>query len=52
LCRPLTCSRSSPCWTEQGSCDLLHVQFEEDLRPFYIDACGFDPVHGGLMELS
>lgn len=35
-----------------AGCEFLHVQFEEELRAFYIDACGFDPVHGGLMELA
>lgn len=35
-----------------AGCDFLHVGFEEDLRSFYIDACGFSPVLGGLMELA
>jgi hypothetical protein len=29
----------------------LHVTFDEDRRPFYIDACGFEPFGGGLMDL-
>ncbi len=35
-----------------SGCEFLHVGFEEDLRPFYIDACGFQPTLGGLMELT
>jgi GNAT superfamily N-acetyltransferase len=35
-----------------AGCDFLHVGFEEELRSFYIDACGFSPVLGGLMELA
>lgn len=26
--------------------EFLHVGFEDDLRPFYIDACGFNPTQG------
>jgi GNAT superfamily N-acetyltransferase len=35
-----------------AGCEFLHVNFDEDLRTFYIDACGFAPTFGGLMELS
>ncbi|HEY7564161.1 MAG TPA: GNAT family N-acetyltransferase [Acidimicrobiia bacterium] len=35
-----------------AGCEFLHVGFEEDLRQFYVDACGFRPVLGGLMELA
>ena len=35
-----------------AGCELLHVGFDEDLRDFYIDACGFEPTPGGLMELT
>lgn len=35
-----------------AGCEFLHVGFEEELRAFYIDACGFEPTLGGLMELS
>lgn len=35
-----------------AGCEFLHVGFEESLRAFYIDACGFEPTLGGLMELS
>lgn len=35
-----------------AGCDYLHVGFDEDLRRFYIDACGFEPVLGGLARLT
>lgn len=35
-----------------AGCDYLHVDFEDDLRSFYLDACGFRPTNGGLIELS
>jgi GNAT superfamily N-acetyltransferase len=35
-----------------AGCEFLHVNFDEELRSFYIDACGFAPTFGGLMELS
>lgn len=34
-----------------ASCEYLHVDFEDDLRPFYIEACGFEPTNAGLMRL-
>ncbi len=35
-----------------AGCEFLHVGFNEELRPFYIEACGFTPTLGGLMELT
>ncbi|WP_116808201.1 GNAT family N-acetyltransferase [Steroidobacter cummioxidans] len=35
----------------RAGCDFLHVDFDERLRPFYIDECGFNAVCGGLMKL-
>ncbi|MEZ5219274.1 MAG: GNAT family N-acetyltransferase [Ilumatobacteraceae bacterium] len=35
-----------------AGCDFLHVGFEDDLAGFYLDACGFSPTAGGLMDLS
>lgn len=35
-----------------AGCEFLHVGFGHDLRRFYIDACGFEPTLGGLMELG
>jgi len=34
-----------------AGCEYLHVDFDDDLRPFYIEACGFEPATGGLMRL-
>ncbi len=34
-----------------AGCEFLHVGFDDDLAPFYIDACGFTPTPGGLIEL-
>jgi GNAT superfamily N-acetyltransferase len=31
--------------------EWLHVDFDDDLRGFYIEACGFTPTNGGLLEL-
>ena len=31
--------------------DALHVDFEDHLRAFYFDTCGFTPTNGGLIEL-
>jgi GNAT superfamily N-acetyltransferase len=35
-----------------AGCEHLHVGFDETLRSFYIDACGFWPTLGGLMDLT
>jgi hypothetical protein len=34
-----------------GCCEWLHVDFEEHLRRFYLDACGFTPTDAGLIAL-
>ena len=34
-----------------AGCEYLHVDFDEGLRPFYIDACGFEPATAGIMPL-
>lgn len=34
-----------------AGCEWLHVDFEEHLRGFYFDACGFMPTHAGLISL-
>ncbi|WP_030752283.1 GNAT family N-acetyltransferase [Streptomyces sp. NRRL F-5135] len=34
-----------------ANCEWLHVDFEEHLRPFYLDACGFRPTDAGLIAL-
>lgn len=35
-----------------AACEFLHVDFDDDLRSFYFDACGFRPTNAGLIELS
>ena len=35
-----------------AGCEWLHVDFEEHLRPFYFDACGFTPTTAGLIALQ
>jgi GNAT superfamily N-acetyltransferase len=35
-----------------AGCEFLHVGFSADLKPFYIDACGFTEVGGGLLHLT
>jgi ribosomal protein S18 acetylase RimI-like enzyme len=34
-----------------AGCEWLHVDFEEELEPFYVDACGFRPTPAGLIHL-
>ena len=34
-----------------AGCEWLHVDFDEEYRPFYLDACGFEPTPAGLMAL-
>jgi len=36
----------------QAGCEWLHVDFDDDLRPFYVDACGFTPASAGLIALQ
>ncbi|WPF80763.1 GNAT family N-acetyltransferase [Sanguibacter sp. 4.1] len=36
----------------RAGCEWLHVDFEEHLKSFYLDACGFVPTDAGLMRLS
>jgi GNAT superfamily N-acetyltransferase len=35
-----------------AGCEWMHVDFDDDLRPFYIDACGFTPTSAGLLALD
>jgi GNAT superfamily N-acetyltransferase len=34
-----------------AGCEWLHVDFDEHLREFYVDACGFTPTGAALMQL-
>lgn len=35
-----------------AGCEWLHVDFEEHLTAFYLDACGFRPTAAGLIHLA
>jgi GNAT superfamily N-acetyltransferase len=35
-----------------AGCEWLHVDFEDHLRPFYFDSCGFTPTNAGLIALG
>lgn len=35
-----------------AGCEWLHVDFDDELRPFYFDACGFRPTNAGLISLQ
>jgi GNAT superfamily N-acetyltransferase len=35
-----------------AGCEHLHVDFDEELRPFYFGACGFTPTWAGVIDLS
>jgi predicted N-acetyltransferase YhbS len=35
-----------------AGCEYLHVDFDDDLRPFYFEACGFTPTNAGTIELQ
>jgi Acetyltransferase (GNAT) family. len=34
-----------------AGCEWLHVDFENHLRAFYFDACGFTPTNAGVIAL-
>ena len=34
-----------------AGCEWLHVDFDDHLRPFYFDVCGFTPTNAGLIAL-
>jgi len=34
-----------------AGCEWLHVDFDEHLSNFYVDACGFSPTPAGLLAL-
>ncbi len=34
-----------------AGCEWIHVDFEDHLRGFYFDACGFKPTNAGLIAL-
>ena len=34
-----------------AGCEWLHVDFRDELAPFYVDACGFTPTAAGVLRL-
>jgi len=34
-----------------AGCEWLHVDFEDHLRSFYLETCGFEPTNAGLIRL-
>ena len=36
----------------EAGCEWLHVDFDDELRPFYFEACGFKPTNAGLIALQ
>jgi len=34
-----------------AGCEWLHVDFDDELAPFYLEACGFTPTPAGLIQL-
>ncbi|MDP9242624.1 MAG: hypothetical protein M3O84_05550 [Actinomycetota bacterium] len=34
-----------------AGCEWLHVDFDDHLRSFHFDACGFTPTNAGLIAL-
>jgi GNAT superfamily N-acetyltransferase len=39
-------------YARDAGCEWLHVDFEDHLRSFYFDACGFTPTTAGLIALT
>ncbi len=38
--------------SRDAGCEWLHVDWDGDLRRFYVDACGFVPTEAGLIALT
>ncbi|MBT2499340.1 GNAT family N-acetyltransferase [Agromyces sp. ISL-38] len=38
--------------SREAGCEWLHVDFDDHLKSFYFDACGFRPTSAGLIQLS
>ena len=36
----------------EAGCEWLHVDFDDDLKEFYYEGCGFTPSNAGLMQLG
>jgi GNAT superfamily N-acetyltransferase len=35
----------------EAGCEWIHVDFDDDLAPFYFEACGFVPTKAGVIAL-
>jgi GNAT superfamily N-acetyltransferase len=44
--------RAAQAGAAAAGCEWLHVDFDDDLRTFYFDACGFTPTNAGLIALQ
>lgn len=38
-------------YAKEAGCEWLHVDYDDDLAPFYFNACGFQPTLAGLIRL-
>lgn len=43
--------RGAVAGAKDAGCEWLHVDFDDDLKTFYLDACGFTPTNAGIIEL-
>jgi len=43
--------RGAATHAKAAGCEWLHVDFEPELAPFYLDACAFRPTDAGLIHL-
>lgn len=39
-------------YAKEAGCEWLHVDFQPELAPFYLGACGFTPTEAGLVHLA
>ena len=37
--------------SKDAGCEWLHVDFDDHLKSFYFDSCGFRPTNAGLIQL-
>lgn len=38
--------------SKAAGCEWLHVDFDDELRPFYLEAAGFTETNAGLIDLT
>ncbi len=50
--RHATRRRHARAGAREAGCEWLHVDFDDHLRGFYFDACGFTPTNAGLIALQ